>query len=98
MPHTYDRPVNANVYRIVPYGSGFEPQMSYSAGVSKELFWFPLTPEGYWLQPDAFTDGDATWHISMPESDAERAIFKAQVMNSGGLKIVRPEQRSDESH
>jgi hypothetical protein len=83
-----ERSVNANVYRVVPYGNGFEPQMSYSAGTVDGLFWFPLNPDGSWLQPDAFSDGKATWHISMPKANAEMAILKAQNMNTGGLRLV----------
>lgn len=74
-------PSAPKLYRIVRYGNGYEPQMSYSAGMIEGLFWYPLNGDGHWLEPDAFTQGHITMHISMPKTIAQRAIRRAQGVN-----------------
>lgn len=75
-------------YRVVPYGDGYEPQMKYTMGRKDGTCWFPLNVEGYWLEPDAFNDGEVTMHISMPESVAKRAIVRATAINGENLTPV----------
>lgn len=79
------RPNGSHRYRVVRYGGGWEPQISYNAGIAKGYFWFPLNEDGYWLEPDAFTDGVITRHISLSKEDAKRAILRARAIN--GLHI-----------
>jgi len=74
-------PKAANEYRIIRYGTGWEPQMSYTAGLAEGVFWFPLDENGYWLEPDAFTKGEVTKHISMPKPAAKRAIMRSRAIN-----------------
>src|ERR1700748_3112647 len=62
-------PSKPNLYRIVRYGNGYEPQMSYSAGMVKGLFWYPMNADGYWLEPDAFNEGRITMHIAMTKPE-----------------------------
>jgi hypothetical protein len=69
-------------YRIVKNNAGFESQMKYQVGMSKEFLWFPLNEYGYWLEPDAFSFGNITLHKSFPSlEEAQRVILKARVVN-----------------
>ncbi len=78
----FARPATAaNEYRIVRYGGGWEPQMSYTAGMVNGVFWFPLDERGYWLEPDAFTNGKITKHISFPKDVAQRIIMRSRALN-----------------
>ena len=76
-------------YRIKRRFGGFEPQCSYTAGMVDGVFWFPLNAEGYWLEPDAFSYGKITKHISLPKEDAKRAILRAQAINAQHLRAAR---------
>lgn len=71
----------ANQYRIVRRLSGWEPQHSYTAGFVDGVFWYPLTADGFWLEPDAFSHGKITKHIALPKEDAKRAILRARAIN-----------------
>lgn len=82
------RPIASRQYRIVRRLGGFEPQYSYTAGRVKGIFWFPLNAEGYWLEPDAFTDGNPTKHISMTKADARRAILRARAINEEHIRAA----------
>ena len=79
-------PTESHRYRIVRCGGGWEPQISYNAGVAKGHFWFPLNEDGYWLESDAFTDGVVTKHIALSKAEAKRAILRARAIN--GLHIT----------
>lgn len=83
-----DKPEKSGEFRIVEFGGGWEPQMSFTAGMVKGVFWYPLNPEGYWLQPGAFTDGNPTWRISLPKADAERAIVRASAIENGPARLL----------
>ncbi len=71
----------SNRYRVVRRFGGYEPQHSYTAGLVEGVFWYPLNEAGYWLEPDAFTHGKITKHITMPKADAQRAILRARAIN-----------------
>jgi len=75
------RPSRTRQYRIVRRRGGYEPQFSYNAGMVRGLFWYPLNAEGYWLEPDAFTNGNPNARISMSKEDARRAILRARAIN-----------------
>lgn len=75
------RKPHSGEYRIVRRLGGFEPQCSYTAGMVKGVFWYPLNPDGFWLEPDAFSCGNITKHISLPKEDAKRAILRARAIN-----------------
>lgn len=75
-------------YRIVRRRGGYEPQFSYTAGVVKGVFWYPLNADGYWLEPDAFTNGNPTKHIAMSKDDASRAILRARAINEEHIRAA----------
>lgn len=75
-------------YRIVRRPGGHEPQFSYNAGMVKGIFWYPLNADGYWLEPDAFTNGNPTKHISMGKDDARRAILRARAVNEEHIRAA----------
>lgn len=74
-------------YRVEPRGNGFEPQMSYICRGGTEL-WLPLNDEGYWLEPEAYSEALVTKHIEMTEDAAKRAVLCAQRIN--GVQLIRP--------
>lgn len=59
--------------------------MSYTAGMVKGVFWFPLNAEGYWLEPDAFSNGNVTRHIIMSKEDAKKAILRARAIEGNHI-------------
>ena len=68
-------------FRIVRRLGGFEPQCSYTAGAVDGVYWYPLNSDGFWLEPEAFSYGKITKHISLPKDDAKRAILRARAIN-----------------
>lgn len=82
------RPAVSRQYRIVRRVGGYEPQFSYNAGMANGLFWYPLNADGYWLEPDAFTNGNPTKHITMSKSDAGRVILRARAINEEHLRVA----------
>lgn len=80
-------PTESYLYRVVECGDGWEPQMSYTAGMIKGTFWFPLNAEGYWLEPEAFSHGNPTKRSIMTKDAAERAILRAQAIEG---RHIRP--------
>lgn len=82
------RPVRSGQYRIVRRRGGFEPQYSYTAGVVKGLFWYPLNAEGYWLEPDAFSNGNPSKRIAMTRREADRAILRARAINEEHVRVA----------
>jgi hypothetical protein len=74
-------PTATRQYRMVRCWGGYEPQISYSAGMVKGLFWYPLNREGYWLEPDAFTHGNPTRRSVMSKDDAKRAVLRSRAIN-----------------
>ncbi len=60
--------------------TGYEPQQAYNDGRGA-MHWFPLTEEGYWLEPDAFSFGKITKHIAMSKDAAKRAVLRARAIN-----------------
>lgn len=79
------RPKKPRQYRIVWRWFGFEPQMSYNAGMVSGLLWYPLNSEGYWLEPEAFSWGKITKRARMSLRDARRAILRARAINQQHL-------------
>lgn len=73
-------------YRIVRRISGFEPQCSYTSGMVKGVFWYPLNAAGYWLEPEAFNYGKITKHITMSKDEARRAVLRARAINEHHIK------------
>lgn len=75
-------------YRVEESPEGFEPQMLYTLGRLDGFAWFPLTANGYWSDPDAFTDGEIKIRSFFPSRDeADRAIVCARRVN--GEKLIR---------
>lgn len=72
-------------YRVRWRLGGFEPQMSYIVGLTGETRWFPLTSDGYWLEPEAFSSGKITKHISMSRGAAKRATLRARAINNAHI-------------
>lgn len=62
--------------------------MSYTAGMVKGVFWFPLNPDGYWLEPDAFTHGKITRHIVMSKADAQQVVLRARAIEGAHISAV----------
>ena len=83
------RKPRAGEYRVVRRLGGFEPQCSYTAGMVDGIFWYPLNPDGFWLEPDAFSYGNVTKHISLPKDDANRAILRARALNEQHIRAAR---------
>lgn len=75
-------------YRAVRRPGGYEPQFSYTAGTVKGVFWYPLNADGYWLEPDSFTNGNPTKRISMSKDDANRAILRARAINEEHIRVA----------
>jgi hypothetical protein len=75
-------------YRIVRRFGGYEPQFSYNAGMVKGIFWYPLSHEGYYLEPDAFTNGNPTEHVTMSKVNARRAILRARAINEDHIRAA----------
>lgn len=74
-------------YRVEESADGFEPQMLYTLGRLDGFAWFPLTENGYWADPDAFTDGEIKIRSLFKSKDeAERAIICAKRIN--GEKLI----------
>ena len=74
-------------YRVEESADGFEPQMLYTLGRLDGFAWFPLTANGYWADPDAFTDGEIKIRsVFQTKEDAERAIVCAKRIN--GEKLI----------
>ena len=73
-------------YRVEESADGFEPQMLYTLGRLDGFAWFPLTANGYWADPDAFTDGEIKIRSVQTKEDAERAIVCAKRIN--GEKLI----------
>ena len=72
----------AGQYRIEPVTDGFEAQMLYPCGAVEGEKWFPLNPDGYWSDPDAFSFGlISNRHVFETREAAARAIFKARAIN-----------------
>lgn len=76
------KPKSAGQYRIVRRLGGYEPQYSYSAGVAPGLFWFPINEHGYWLEPEAFSSGNVTKHVTMTKDKARKALLRARAINA----------------
>ena len=91
------RKPRAGEYRIVRRLLGFEPQYSYTAGMVKGVFWYPLNAEGYWLEPDAFNSGTITKHISMSRAEAKRAVLRARAINEEHLRQVSAHSSQEQS-
>ena len=85
---SFFRPRRTRQYRIVRRLEGYEPQFSFNAGTVEALSWYPLNAEGYWLEPDAFTNGNPTKHLSMTRADARRAILRARAINEEHIKVA----------
>ena len=75
-------------YRVRKVGKLWEPQMLYTCGVARKAIWFPLTTNGYWMEPDAHTYGDVKKRSPMSKEDAQRAIVIAKRINEGQLLRV----------
>jgi hypothetical protein len=74
-------------YRVEKSADGFEPQMLYTLGRLDGFAWFPLTANGYWADPDAFTDGEIKIRsVFQTKENAERAIVCAKRIN--GEKLI----------
>jgi hypothetical protein len=75
-------------YRIIEHpGLGFEPQMQYTAGRVDGQFWYPLNESGYWVEPDAFSDGNPTRRIVFDSrADAERVLTRARAVNQEHIR------------
>lgn len=86
-----DAPTASGLYRVIPHGDGFMPQMSYSMGMVAGLQWFPLNVQGFWNDPDSFSFGKTTKELPIPmtKDDAERAIERAKLINDC-QPIIRP--------
>ncbi len=69
-------------YRIEPVAGGWEAQMLYPCGAVDDDKWFPLRPDGYWSDPDAYSFGlIAIRHVFETREEAARAIAKARALN-----------------
>ncbi len=68
-------------YRIKRVDGGFEAQMLYPCGAVDSEKWFPLNPQGYWSDPDAFSFGMiSNRHVFATREEAARAIAKARAI------------------
>jgi hypothetical protein len=91
-------PTATRQYRIKRRIGGYEPQMSYSAGIANGFFWFPLNRDGYWLEPEAFSHGNPTKRITMSKHDAKRSILRAKVVNDdAGIRAVPSDHSFDDT-
>lgn len=82
------KPSASRQYRIVRRLGGYEPQISYTAGIAEGLFWFPLNEDGYWLEPEAFSTGNVTKHVSMTKDVARRAVLRARAINEHHIQAA----------
>jgi hypothetical protein len=72
-------------YRIEPVAGGFEAQMLYSVGgIPGRSEWFPLTADGYWSDPSAFSFGLTCRRDVLTRAEAMRAIARARAINNEG--------------
>lgn len=72
-------------YRIEAVHGGFEAQMLYQVGAVEREEWFPLLPNGYWSDPDAYSFGlISKRHVFATEAEAASAIRKAKEINEAG--------------
>lgn len=76
-----------SIYRIKYRLIGYEPQMRYTVGTKNGTKWFPLSPDGYWLEPESFSYGVITRHMTMTKDDAKAAILKAKSANSENMRL-----------
>lgn len=71
-----------NVYRIESVSGGYEAQMLYQCGAARHEEWFPLNPNGYWSDPDAFSFGLINKrHVFATREEADASIKNARVIN-----------------
>lgn len=60
---------------------GWEPQMQYTVGMKGGSRWFPLNPNGYWLEPEAFSYGNIKKHNYFTRAEAKRICLRASAIN-----------------
>jgi hypothetical protein len=71
-----------DIYRIAPVHGGYEAQMLYHCGAREAEEWFPLNPDGFWSDPDAFSFGlISKRHVFATQTEAAAAIRNAQAIN-----------------
>jgi len=68
-------------YRVAKVRGGYEPQMLYTTGTLNVALWFPLTKDGAWLEPEAFSYGTITKRNPMSEQAAIRSVASARLIN-----------------
>lgn len=72
----------AEKFRLVyKFRKGWEPQIRYCAGCADGMFWYPLGPDGLWLEPDAYNHGRITLHNYFPRFRAKQIIKRATAIN-----------------
>jgi hypothetical protein len=90
------RPSTSRLYRVRRIPGGFEPQMSYNAGVSPGYFWYALDKNGYWLDPNAYDHGTSSMVYPMSKDDAIRATLRARAINADGhIRAIPPKQNGE---
>lgn len=75
-------------YRVEERDGGFEPQILSTAGKVDGEFWYPLNQNGYWLEPDAFSEGKITKRSIMTCDEAERAVLRARAINNEHIRGI----------
>jgi hypothetical protein len=74
-------------YRIEPVRGGFEAQMLCGCGAGADEKWFPLNPDGYWSDPEAYSFGlISNRHVFATREEAARAIARARAINQAPLQ------------
>lgn len=69
-------------YRVARVGKQYQPEMLYVIKDKGET-WLPLTKDGYWADPDAYSTGEVTKRSLMTKTEAERAVWLAMKINRG---------------
>lgn len=71
-----------SAYRIEAVAGGYEAQMLYQCGMREREEWFPLNPDGFWSDPDAFSFGlISKRHVFATQAEAAAAIRNAEAIN-----------------